>query len=186
MARMSRRTGAYLALAAALPAALALTAAAGGASTTKPAPAYCSIPTVQNPPWGFRAGEQITTPTGSYAHGHGNIDLAKQTVNGIICQVDRVRDQPDRQIILSVDRHLVYATHTASMWGSVGNEMKIDVRVKSSTDPKCKVGTAGKLTLFASYSGSRQDSVQFSFPAACKRHRHLYRGSDVVVFVPVT
>jgi hypothetical protein len=148
------------------------------------APAYCTIPVNTNPPWGFRVGEQITGPTGTYAHGHGQINLSAHTVNGIICQVDRVRNAPDRQIILSVDHHLVYSSHVAQMWGVPGNIMKIDVRVKSSTDPKCPAGTTGEVTIFASYNNVHRDSVQFSFPAACKRHRHLYKGSDVVTNVP--
>ena len=50
------------------------------------------------------------------------------------------------------------------MWGVPGNIMKIIVRVKSSTDPRCEVGTLGNVTLFASYNGVRSDSVQFFFP----------------------
>lgn len=148
------------------------------------APAYCTIPTNNNPPWGFRVGQDITGPTGTYAHGHGQINLAAKTVNGIICQVDRVRNAPDRQIILTVEHHLVYSSHYAQLWGVPGNIMKIDVRVQSSTDPKCPVGTKGEVTIFASYNNVHRDSVQFSFPAACRRHRHLYKGSDVVTNVP--
>jgi hypothetical protein len=148
------------------------------------APAYCPIPTVQDAPWGFRVGEEITAPTGTYAHGHGDINLVKKTVNGIICQVDRVRGQPDRQIMLSIEPHLVSSSHRAHMWGVEGNVIKIDVRVKSSTDPECAIGTKGEVTIFASYNGVHQDSVQFSFPTACKRHRHLYHSADVITNVP--
>jgi hypothetical protein len=70
------------------------------------------------------------------------------------------------------------------MWGVPGNIMKIVVRVRSSTDPRCEVGTVGRVTLFASYNGVRSDSVQFSFPAACKDHDHLYHGSQVNNQVP--
>jgi hypothetical protein len=167
---------------AALAAILAVTVGSvAGASST---PAYCTIPTVANPPWGFHVGQQITAPTGTYAHGHGNISLSARTVTGIICQVDRVRNAPDRQIILSVDHHLVYSSHVAVMFGVPGNIMKIDVRVQSSTDPECPVGTTGEVTIFASYNNVHKDSVQFSFPAACKRHRHLYTGQAVVTNVP--
>jgi len=159
---------------------VAVAFAAGSART----PAYCSIPTVDNPPWGFHVGEQITGPTGTYAHGHGNINLAARTVSGIICQVDRVRNAPDRQIILSVDNHLVYSSHDANILGVPGNVMKIDVRVQSSTDPECKVGTSGEVTIFASYNGVHRDLVQLSFPAACSRHDHRYTGLDVVTNVP--
>ncbi|HEY5318963.1 MAG TPA: hypothetical protein VIJ20_13325, partial [Solirubrobacteraceae bacterium] len=147
-------------------------------------PAYCSIPTVNSPPWGFHVGEQITGATGTYAHGHGNISLSAHTVSGVICQVDRVRGAPDRQIILSVDHHLVSAVHGAVLLGVPGNVMKIDVRVKSSTDPECAVGTSGEVTIFASYNGVHRDLVQLSFPAACRRHNHRYTGLGVVTNVP--
>jgi hypothetical protein len=147
---------------------------------------YCSqIAFIQGiPPWGFHAGMPITGKTGSYARGHGHINLATNTVSGILCQVDRVSGQPDRLIMMSVEHHLVYHSHGAVMWGVPGNLMEIAVRVKSSADPLCKVGTVGRVTLFASYNGVRSDSVKFSFPAACQDHDHLYHGSQVNNQVP--
>ena len=147
---------------------------------------YCAqIPIVVGiPPWGFHTGPPITGATGSYARGHGNIDLAANTVSGILCQVDRVRGQRDRLIIMTVEHHLVYHSHHAVLWGVPGNIMKIVVRVRSSTDPRCEVGTVGRVTLFASYNGVRSDSVQFRFPAACSDHDHLYHGTEVDNQVP--
>jgi hypothetical protein len=147
---------------------------------------YCSqIPIVQGtPPWGFHTGSPISGASGSYARGHGDINLAANTVSGILCQVDRVPDQPDRLIVMTVEHHLIYHSHSAVMWGVPGNVMKIIVTVKSSTDSQCKVGTRGHVTLFASYNGVRSDSVQFSFPAACKDHNHLYHGPQVNNQVP--
>jgi hypothetical protein len=147
---------------------------------------YCAqIPIVEGiPPWGFHTGAPITGATGSYARGHGEINLAANTVSGILCQVDRVSDQPDRLIIMTVEHHLVYHSHYAVMWGYPGNIMKIVVRVQSSTDQRCKVGTLGRVTLFASYNGVRSDSVKFAFPAACEDHDHLYHGPQVDNQVP--
>ena len=147
---------------------------------------YCAqIPIVYGtPPWGFNTGAPISGATGSYARGHGDINLAANTVSGILCQVDRVRNQPDRLITMTVEQHLVYHSHYAVMWGFPGNIMKIIVRVTSSTDPNCRVGTAGNVTLFASYNGVRSDSVQFSFPTACTDHDHLYHGPQVNNQVP--
>lgn len=147
---------------------------------------YCSqIPIVGGiPPWGFHTGSPITGAAGSYARGHGQISLTANTVSGILCQVDRVRNQPDRLIIMSVQHHLVYHSHHAVLWGYPGNLIKVVVRVQSSTDPRCKVGTLGHLTLFGSYNGVRSDSVQFSFPAACQDHDHLYHGPQVNNQVP--
>ena len=147
---------------------------------------YCAqIPIVGGiPPWGFHTGAPITGATGSYARGHGDINLAANTVSGILCEVDRVRHHPDRLIIMTVNHHLVYHSHHAVMWGVPGNIMKITVRVRSSTDPRCEVGTVGRVTLFASYNGVRSDSVEFSFPAACNDHDHLYHGPQVNNQVP--
>lgn len=147
---------------------------------------YCSqVPIVYGiPPWGFHTGAPITGSTGSYARGHGNINLAANTVSGILCQVDRGHSGPDRLIIMTVNRHLVYHSHHAVMWGFPGNVMKIVVRVQSSTDRRCKVGTIGHVTLFASYNGVRSDSVRFMFPAACADHDHLYHGTQVNNQVP--
>jgi hypothetical protein len=171
-------------------AALVLAPVLGLAEMPGPASAYpvqyCSqIPIVGGiPPWGFHTGAPITGKTGSYARGHGNIDLATNTVSGILCQVNRVAQQPDRLIIMTVEHHLVYHSHHAVVWGVPGNIMKIIVRVRSSTDRECQVGTVGRVTLFASYNGVRSDSVKFTFPAACKDHDHLYHGPQVNNQVP--
>jgi hypothetical protein len=147
---------------------------------------YCAqIPIVGGiPPWGFHTGAPITGASGSYARGHGDINLAADTVSGILCQVNRVPGQPDRLIIMTVEHHLVYHSHHATMWGFPGNIMKIVVHVQSSTDPQCQIGTVGRVILFASYNGVRSDSVAFSFPAACRDHTHLYHGPQVNNQVP--
>jgi hypothetical protein len=161
---------------------LALTGMVGQAAGYSPG---CGqIPIVYGiPPWGFHTGPPIGG-TGSFARGHGEINLEARTVSGIICQEDRVRNRPTRAITMTVERHLVYQSHYAVMWGFPGNIMKIRVRVRASNDPKCEVGTVGRATLFASYNGVRSDSVQFFFPAACKDHDHLYHGTQVNNQVP--
>jgi hypothetical protein len=102
------------------------------------------------PPWGFHTGAPITEATGSFARGHGEINLEAHTVSGILCQEDHVRNQPTRSITMTVEHHLVYQSHYAVMWGFPGNIMKIRVRVRASNDPECRVGTIGQATLFAS------------------------------------
>ena len=167
---------------AALPAVTGLAASA----TSRPID-YCQpLPfvTVTREMWGFHAGHAITGPTGSYARGHGHANLSARTADGIMCQVNRPRNKPDQKIILSVDRRFDYSSHYATKWGVPGNIIQLDVRVKRSTDRRCAVGTQGDVTIFASYNGVHRDSVQFSFPAACWSHRHLYTGSDVVTNVP--
>jgi hypothetical protein len=163
---------------------LALASTAGSA-TAAPVQYCAQVPIVGGiPPWGFHTGAPITGATGSYARGHGHINLAANTVSGILCQANRARHQPDRLIIMTVEHHLVYHSHHAVKWGVPGNIMKIVVRVHSSTDPRCKMGTLGRVTLFASYNGVRSDSVQFTFPGACSDHDHLYHGRQVNNQVP--
>jgi hypothetical protein len=167
-------------------AALALLAAATGRPTAR-ASAWCSsIPRVEIQPeqWGFHAGQPYPGAVGSYARGHGNIDLGAGTANGVICQVDRVRGAGERQVILSIVREVIHTSHHATMLGVEGNIMRIHVRVASSTDAGCAVGTIGEATIFASYNGVHEDLVRFSFPAACRDHDHRYTGGSVVTNVP--
>jgi hypothetical protein len=155
-----------------------LLAAVGMAGSAGAATSCSQVPTVYGiPPWGFHTGAY--TGERSFAKGHGNINLEANTVSGIICQQDRAG-----VIIMSVAHHLSYHSHYAMMWGYPGNIMKIKVRVRSSTDPKCAVGTVGRATLYASYNGVRSDSVQFFFPAACRDQDRLYHGSQVNNQVP--
>lgn len=169
-------------------AALALASPLALVGTTGEAAGYspgCGrIPIVYGiPPWGFHTGPPIGE-TGSYARGHGEIDLEASTVSGILCQESRGRDRPTRAITMTVEHHLVYHSHYAVMWGFPGNIMKIIIRVRASNDPKCKVGTLGRATLFASYNGVRSDSVEFFFPSACRDQDHLYHGTQVDNQVP--
>ncbi|HSZ13378.1 MAG TPA: hypothetical protein VK790_05015 [Solirubrobacteraceae bacterium] len=147
-------------------------------------PGCGQIPIVYGiPPWGFHTGPPAGA-IGSFARGHGDIDLEASTVSGIICQEQHFRNRPTRSITMTVAHHLVSHSHYATMWGYAGNVMKIVVRVQASNDPGCEVGTVGHATLFASYNGVRSDSVQFFFPAACRDQDHLYHGSQVNNQVP--
>jgi hypothetical protein len=155
---------------------LALIGTAGQASAYSPG---CGqVPIVYGiPPWGFHTGSP--GEAGGYARGHGEINLEANTVSGIMCQEDR-----KGAITMTVEHHLVYHSHYATMWGYPGNIMKIVLRVVASNDPQCEVGTVGRGTLFASYNGVRSDSVQFFFPAACRDQDHLYHGTQVNNQVP--
>jgi hypothetical protein len=168
-------------LAALVVASLAVTAAVARQTN------YCQaipIVPVAKEAWGFHGGQPIGGATGTYTRGHGHINLAAHTANGIICQVDRVRHAPDREIVVAVKRHVIEESHHAVVFGVPGNIMKVHARVKSSTDPSCRVGTVGVVTIFASYNNVHRDLVQFGFPAACRSHRHRYTGPSVVTNVP--
>jgi hypothetical protein len=167
---------------------LAVTATLALGATTGVAAGYSAgcgnVPIVYGiPPWGFHTGSPAGA-SGGFARGHGEINLEANTVSGIICQELHFRGQPTRSITMTVEHHLVYHSHYATMWGYPGNVMKIVVRVQASNDSGCEVGTVGHATLFASYNGVRSDSVQFFFPAACKDQDHLYHGTQVNNQVP--
>jgi hypothetical protein len=162
----------------ALAALAALLVTLGMTGTAAAATSCSQVPTVYGiPPWGFHTGAY--TGESSFAKGHGNIDLSANTVSGIMCQQDRAG-----VIVMSVEHHLGYHSHYATMWGYPGNIMKIKLRVTSSTDEKCAVGTTGRATLYASYNGVRSDSVQFFFPAVCREQDRLYHGTQVNNQVP--
>lgn len=166
------RTGLALAALTSLLAALAMTGSAAAGTSCSQVPTVYGIP-----PWGFHTGSY--TGESSFAKGHGKINLAANTVSGIMCQQDRAGT-----IIMSVEHHLGYHSHYAMMWGYPGNIMKIKFLVTSSTDDKCPVDTVGRATLYASYNGVRSDSVQFFFPASCRDQRRLYHGTQVNNQVP--
>ena len=171
-------TRATLRIALALAALSGLLAIVGATGSASGATSCSEVPTVYGiPPWGFHTGPY--TGASSFAKGHGNIDLAANTVSGVMCQQDRAGT-----IIMSLEHHLVYHSHYATMWGYPGNIMKIRFRVTSSTDTRCAVGTVGRATLYASYNGVRSDSVQFRFPAACSDQSRLYHGTQVNNQVP--
>ena len=156
-----------------------LLATLGGMTGAASAHTSCAqVPTVYGiPPWGFHTGPY--TGASWFAKGHGNINLEANTVSGVMCQQD-----PRGTIIVSVQHHLVYHSHYSMMWGFPGNIIKIKMRVTSSNDPNCPIGTVGRATLYASYNGVRSDSVHFFFPAACKDQNHLYHGTQVNNQVP--
>jgi hypothetical protein len=162
--------------------ALATTALSAGGASAKIKPAYCNIPTTGAATWAFHVGSPISGATGTYARGHGS--LSGNTTGGTICQVDRVRGAADRQIILKVGRKLLYFKHAVSFGGHLGNILRLSIKVRSSTDSQCAVGTVGKLTLTATYNGFHRDTAKFAFPKACKDHDHNYTGSKVVVLIP--
>jgi hypothetical protein len=157
--------------------------AAGAAFAASRPVAYCTLPAgPAHPAWAFRVAAPIQTATGSYAHGRGTLSGPHAT--GHVCQVDRVATAPDRQIILKVTRVLVGPRHGAVLFGVPGNLMALGVRVTSSTDSSCHVGTPGTLTLFASFNGIKKDLVKFSFGRGCRSHNHAYTGPRVVALVP--
>jgi hypothetical protein len=161
------------------------------ASATASAQPYCShysgsgIPPGSHiPPWGFHATESLSGGRHGYSHGWGNIDLGASTISGRICQYVSHRGEPARAIAVRLQRHITYHTHYGRMWGYAGNIIKVDVTVVASTDPRCPVGTRGRVTMYGSYNGVRSDSIQFFFDSGCWYQSNLYHGPQVDAQVP--
>lgn len=159
----------------------ASTVAAGKTTSGPSCPLYSGsgIPAGSGiPPWGFHASQGA-----AYAHGWGNINLDTNWISGYICQDDRRHNQAV-SIKVTLEPHIIYHTHHATMWGYPGNLIEAHVKVVYSNDAQCEVGTHGKVTMYASYNGVRSDSIQFSFPAACRDQDQLYHGPQVDAQVP--
>jgi len=183
MESVSARSSALLAAGASL-AVAALCGLSATPAMAAIAPCFTQIPPLAgNPQWGFHTGAPLTGRNGSYARAVGDVNMSSGVITGTACQVNVVNGV-DRLIVMKPDGHVLYHTHTATLWGHPGNLMEVNVKVTSSTDKKCKVGTVGKMTVDATYNGVQDSSVQFAFPAACKGHSHLYHGPQVDALVP--
>jgi len=157
-------------------------AAADAASGASRGVASCPLPAGSaSASWAFHAGAPITGATGSYAHGNGT--LSGTSASGRVCQVDRLRASEDRQIQL-VARGTASLERGVTVNGVRGALLAMPLRVASTTDSRCSVGTSGKLMLFSSYNGVHLDFARFTFPKACRDHNHEYRGSGVAVSLP--
>ena len=108
--------------------------------------------------------------------------LSSGSISGTVCQVN-IAGGVQKLIVLKPTRVLSH-THYGKPFGQLGNLMAVQVKVKSSTDKNCKVGTTGTMTVNATYNGVKSASVQFGFPAACKGHNQTYHSSQVDALVP--
>ena len=91
-----------------------------GSASGNPPQYYSQIPIVGGSRHGLSPGLGNHRCTGSFARGHGNISLTANAVSAILCEVDRVRNQPDRLIAMTVEHHLAYHSHFAVTWGCPG------------------------------------------------------------------
>ena len=117
-------------------------------------------------------------------HGWGDIDLDTNWISGKICQDIYSGSQPARIMAVRLGPRIIYHTHHAEMWGYAGNLITAPVRVIASDDPRCKVGTLGHVTMYASYNGVRSDSIQLFLGAGCRDQNLLYHGPQVDAQVP--
>lgn len=161
----------------------AFSAVRAGPAAAAAAPCFAQIPPFKgNPQWGFHTGPPITGKSGSYSRAIGDVTLSSGLITGTVCQVN-VAGGVQRLIVLK-PMHVLSHTHYGKPFGHLGNLMSVQVKVTSSTDKNCKVGTTGTMTVNATYDGVKSASVQFTFPATCKGHDHTYHSSQVDALVP--
>lgn len=136
------------------------------------------------PPWGFHASQTFRRGRSGYAHGWGNINLDAGSISGKICESVSGQGQPTRAMAVELGPRIIYHTHFSQMWGHPGNLITAPVKVTASNDPRCKIGTRGHVTMYASYNGVRSDSIQFLLNTGCRDQNHLYHGPQVDAQVP--
>jgi hypothetical protein len=135
------------------------------------------------PPWGFHATQSFPAGGSGFAYGWGNVNLDTNLISGDICQSVHGGSGPGA-IEVRVGPKIAYHSHVATMWGYPGNLVRTSLSVIASTDPRCAVGTSGRVVMYASYNGVRSDSFQFYFDAGCADQDHLYHGPQVDAQVP--
>lgn len=128
------------------------------------------------PPWGFHATQSFKHGVSGSSHGWGNINLNTNQISGKICQTLYGGGQSGRMIAVRLGPRILYHSHVAVMWGYPGNVVKAPIKVISSTDSNCKVGTLGHVTMYASYNSVKSDSIQFFLGSGCLDGSRLYHG----------
>lgn len=163
--------------------------AAGGAApaaASGPPPCFAQVPTESGTfGWAFSTSAPLTRSAGRYARALGSLNFAANRITGGICQVRYVHASAEL-VVLHVLSPMILHTHFARVRGFPANEIETHVRVATSSDRGCRVGTVGTLTMLATYDGVRQDSVTLTFPAGCASQVSSYQGPQVKALVPAT
>jgi hypothetical protein len=133
------------------------------------------------PPWGFHAMESFNDGVSGSSHGWGDVDLNTNWISGKICQTLYGGGRSGRMISVRVGPRILYRSHVAVMWGYPGNVIKAPIKVISSTDSNCEVGTLGHVTMYTSYNNVKSDSIQFFLANTCRDGSRLYHGGAQTV-----
>jgi len=182
-----RSIGLVVAAALAGGAALVLAAGAGASATAVKCPAAASTA----PPssavavqWEF---SQIGSPTptnpsvsSSWTRGSGSWSAARAT--GTICSNDSAAAAATRELVLAVSGASKLLPQTTRL-GLLGVAIVLPVTVTATNDAACTRGTAGSVTLFASYYAVHRDSIALHFAPACADHDLVFTGATVHVLI---
>ncbi|HEY8304846.1 MAG TPA: hypothetical protein VIG42_09715 [Solirubrobacteraceae bacterium] len=166
----------------------ALATSAGGAQTASTGKVKCPIKASSSSSpveWAFT---ESSPPSGahkgiasSYTHGKGRWQGGKAT--GTVCHEDSLTGgKGSRNLVLAMAGGSKLSPRVTRL-GLLGVELALKVRVAASDDTACPVGTAGTVTLFASYYATHRDSLALSFGGACADHDHRYGGGSLHVLI---
>jgi hypothetical protein len=153
-----------------------------GASTTTvrcPASVASSAGPVQ---WLFSAlgapTSHSATVNWSWTRGGGSWSSAH--ASGTICSDDKGGGLATRHLVLRVAGSSTLSPMITRL-GLLGVGLVLPVSVSASDDAACPRGTAGSVTLFASYYSVHRDSIVMRFAPACASHDHSFGGTIVHV-----
>jgi hypothetical protein len=117
----------------------------------------------------------------SYTHGRGSWQGGK--ASGTICHADQLTGgRGSRELVLAMAGAATLSPHVTRL-GLLGVELALKVKVAASDDPACSVGSAGTVTLFASYFSVHHDSARLRFAGGCSAHSHLFTGPGLHVLI---
>lgn len=117
----------------------------------------------------------------SYTHGRGRWQSGKAT--GTVCHEDALTaGKGSHDLVLSVAGAAKLSPHVKRL-GLLGVELALKVKITASDDTSCPIGSAGIVTLFASYYGTHKDTLALSFQGGCEDHDHRYGGGSLHVLI---
>lgn len=134
--------------------------------------------------WEF---SQIGSPTpanpsvsSSWTRGSGSWSAAR--ASGTICSNDGGGGMTTRNLVLAVSGASKLSPQTTKL-GLLGVGIVLPVSVTATNDAACPRGTAGSVTLFASYYAVHRDSIALHFAPACADHDLVFTGASVHVLI---
>lgn len=161
--------------------------AAVSAVASKPGQVTCPLkvgaPSGGDVQWGFSdtgrpAGSAVRS---SYVHGRGSWTNGHAT--GIACTMNSpTQGGAARDLVLAVTGRSKLIGRIRQN-GLLGVRMVLGIKVHVSDDPACAQGTAGRITLFASYYSVHRDTMRVQLGARCAASDLSYSGSALHVYI---
>jgi hypothetical protein len=163
---------------------LGATPAAGAATDPAACPLKASSQTPSGEAWAFTQTGPPSSPhpgvTSSYTHGRGTWSSGHGS--GTICNEESVSGKPSENLVLAVAGS-AHVSPRITRLGHLGAGLVLRVTVSASDDVSCPSGTAGTVTLFASYYQEHRDSLQLHLGGGCSAFDYTYTGPALHVLI---